>query len=211
MNLFVGSTVTLDNVAGTSVQLVQTTDYPWNGKVALTVNPAAPEEVRAQDPRAEPPDQRALHQHPGGRRACSRSPSTASRSSRRSSSGYAVLDRTWKAGDKVELEVPLQVQRVKASDQIAATRGRVALRYGPLIYNLESVDQNLDSVLEPDRAAGHRMARRPAGRRDGDQGRVRRRQAAARHPQLRPAQPRRPVHRLDERPIKIRRPELTLS
>jgi len=60
-----------------------------------------------------------------------------------------VLNRTWKAGDKVEWEVPMQVQRIKASDQIAATRGRVALRFGPLIYNFESVDQNVDSILRP--------------------------------------------------------------
>jgi hypothetical protein len=33
---------------------------------------------------------------------------------------------------------------------VAATAGRVALRYGPLIYNFESVDQNLDSVLTPE-------------------------------------------------------------
>jgi DUF1680 family protein len=61
--------------------------------------------------------------------------------------GYAVLDRTWKAGDNVEWEVPLKIQRIKADNRIAADRGRVALRYGPLIYNLESVDQDLNSIL----------------------------------------------------------------
>ena len=35
-------------------------------------------------------------------------------------------------------------------DKIAATKGRVALRYGPLIYSLESVDQKLNGVLRPD-------------------------------------------------------------
>ena len=64
--------------------------------------------------------------------------------------GYAVLSRPWKSGDKIEFVLPLQVQRVKASDRIAATRGRVALRYGPLIYNLESVDQDVECVLRPD-------------------------------------------------------------
>jgi hypothetical protein len=63
--------------------------------------------------------------------------------------GYAVLDRTWKAGDKVDLVLPLAIQRVTADRRIVADRGRVALRYGPLIYNFESVDQNLDSVLSP--------------------------------------------------------------
>ena len=43
----------------------------------------------------------------------------------------------------------MKVQRVQASRQVTADVGRVALRYGPLIYNLESVDQNLNSVLSP--------------------------------------------------------------
>ena len=63
--------------------------------------------------------------------------------------GYAVIDRPWRAGDQVELVLPMEVQRVKASPKIRADSGRVALRYGPLIYNFESVDQNLDAVLDP--------------------------------------------------------------
>jgi len=41
--------------------------------------------------------------------------------------------------------LPMQIQRVKADERVAADRGRVALRYGPLIYNFEAVD---DSNLE---------------------------------------------------------------
>jgi DUF1680 family protein len=66
--------------------------------------------------------------------------------------GYAVLARTWKAGDRIDLDLPMHVQRVKASDKIAADVGRVALRVGPLIYNVESVDQDVSLVLAPDSA-----------------------------------------------------------
>ena len=64
--------------------------------------------------------------------------------------GYAVITRRWKRGDKVELELPLRVQRVTADERVVADRGRVALRYGPLIYNIESVDQNLAGALKSD-------------------------------------------------------------
>ena len=64
--------------------------------------------------------------------------------------GYAVIARTWKAGDRIELELPLEPQRVKADERVAADRGRVALRYGPLVYCIESADQNVDQVLPPD-------------------------------------------------------------
>ena len=42
------------------------------------------------------------------------------------------------------------IQRIKASDKIEATRGQVALRYGPLIYSAESVDQDITKILSPD-------------------------------------------------------------
>ena len=148
VNQFAGSTVTLDNVAGTAVKLVQTTDYPWAGKVALSVNPASSKKftVKIRVPNRQtsllytntPAVEGLLSLAVNGKLV-----------KPRIANGYAVLDRTWKAGDRVEWEVPLKIQRVKADNHIAADRGRVALRYGPLIYNLESVDQNVDAALSP--------------------------------------------------------------
>ncbi|MFO7902106.1 MAG: hypothetical protein ACQESR_06195 [Planctomycetota bacterium] len=64
--------------------------------------------------------------------------------------GYAVIRRKWKAGDKIELTLPMDVQRVKAIDKVEATRGQVALQYGPLVYCVEGVDQKLDKSLDSD-------------------------------------------------------------
>jgi DUF1680 family protein len=64
--------------------------------------------------------------------------------------GYAVLSRRWKAGDTISLTLPTRIQRVRGSDRIEATRDQVALRYGPLIYSFESVDQDLGKVLADD-------------------------------------------------------------
>ena len=63
--------------------------------------------------------------------------------------GYAVITRSWKAGDKIDLVLPLTAQRIKPSDKIEAIRGRVALRYGPLVYSIEKVDQDITKVLSP--------------------------------------------------------------
>ena len=64
--------------------------------------------------------------------------------------GYAVISREWKTGDKVGLELPMQPYRVKAIDKVKADHGRVALMYGPLVFNIESVDQDVNKVLAPD-------------------------------------------------------------
>ena len=46
----------------------------------------------------------------------------------------------------------MKVQRIRASDKIAADRDKVALRYGPLMYNVEKVDQDISKVLSPESA-----------------------------------------------------------
>jgi hypothetical protein len=56
--------------------------------------------------------------------------------------GYAVVTRQWKAGDRIELELPLEPQRVTPDTRIAADRGLVALKYGPLVYNVETADNH---------------------------------------------------------------------
>jgi hypothetical protein len=62
-----------------------------------------------------------------------------------------VITRTWKPGDRVELELPMTVQRVRAAQVIEADRGKVALRYGPLVYNIEKADgQDVNAVLASD-------------------------------------------------------------
>ncbi len=60
VNLFIGSTITLENVAGTDVEMVQTTDYPWSGKVSITVNPEDAEELQRPGANAQPGRQRAV-------------------------------------------------------------------------------------------------------------------------------------------------------
>jgi DUF1680 family protein len=63
--------------------------------------------------------------------------------------GYAATTRKWKAGDTVELTLPMEIQVIRADEHIAADRGRITFRYGPLIYNVESTDQpNLNLTPE---------------------------------------------------------------
>lgn len=149
VNLFVGSTVTVDNLRGTDVQLVQETNYPWDGKVAITVNPAT---AKAFTIRLRVPNRQVseLYTSSPTVNGISSIKVNGSVVKPRVDRGYAAIERTWKAGDRIELELPMEVQRVHAVDAIAADQGKVALRYGPLIYNIEKVDVgDLTKVLPP--------------------------------------------------------------
>lgn len=44
----------------------------------------------------------------------------------------------------------MTVQRIRASEKIAADKNKVALRYGPLMYNIEKVDQDITQALTSD-------------------------------------------------------------
>ena len=151
VNLFVGSSVTVENVAGTDVQMVQATDYPWNGKVEITVNPKAQKNFSV---RVRVPNRGVSNLYKSVPEANGLSSVAVNGSAIKPTieKGYAVITRNWKAGDKIELVLPMKIQRVRASEKIVMDQGRVALRYGPLVYNIEKVDQDITQVLSPDSA-----------------------------------------------------------
>jgi len=139
VNLFVGSTVDLGDVGGTPVQMVQKTNYPWDGKVSITVNPAATKRfaVRVRVPNRSVSE---LYDSTPNADGIMSLAVNGKRVKPNVENGYAVLSRTWKAGDRIELELPMKVQRIRAVNAVEADRGKVALRYGPLLYNIEQVD-----------------------------------------------------------------------
>ncbi len=150
VNLFVGSTVTVEDVAGTDVEMVQHTNYPWDGHVAITVNPKVRTRmsVRVRVPNREVSTLYASTPRANGLTSVKVNGAVVRP---RMENGYAVISRTWSKGDRIDLELPMRVQRVHAIDKIEATRGKVALRYGPLVYNIEKVDVGaIDKVLSPD-------------------------------------------------------------
>jgi DUF1680 family protein len=149
VNLFVGSTVMLDNIAGTDVTMVQQTNYPWDGKVAITVSPTASKRfsVRVRVPNR---DVSALYASTPSANGITSMMVNGAAVKPTIENGYAVIDRTWKAGDRIELELPMKIQRVRAAEQVEADRGKVALQYGPLVYNIEQVDQDITKSLASD-------------------------------------------------------------
>jgi len=61
--------------------------------------------------------------------------------------GYASIDRKWKNGDIIELDLPMPVRIVKADPRIADDRGKVAVQRGPLIYCAEWPDNKDGRIL----------------------------------------------------------------
>ena len=60
---------------------------------------------------------------------------------------YAEVNRRWKAGDKVELTLPMPAQLVEANPLVEEIRNQVAVRRGPVVYCLEANDLPANNSL----------------------------------------------------------------
>ena len=157
VNLFVGSTITVENVGGVDVEMVQATEYPWKGNVAITVNPKTAKNFSL---RLRVPDRgvSALYTPTPEANGVSSIRVNGTVVKPAIEKGYAVITRTWKAGDKVEMVLPLRVQRVYPDARIVSRarggevshpdEGKVALKYGPVIYNIEKADQDISRPMD---------------------------------------------------------------
>jgi hypothetical protein len=70
--------------------------------------------------------------------------------------GYVALRRTWRAGDAIQLTLPMPVRRVAAHESVEADRNRVALERGPIVYAAEwpdNPDKRVRNLLLPDSSA----------------------------------------------------------
>ena len=143
VNLFIGGSINVEKVSAsggkTDVQMVQKTDYPWSGNIAITVNP---KESKTFTVYVRVPNRStsALYTETPQVSGLVSLAVNGQKMTPRMDKGYAVINRAWRAGDKIEVVLPMQVQRVTADPKIAADRGLEALRYGPLIYNVERAD-----------------------------------------------------------------------
>ena len=125
---------------GQTVRLTQRTKYPWDGKVAITVQPERAGEFTLAV-RIPGWCRKATLKVNG--RSVALKPITKK--------GYARVKRTWKKGDRVELLLPMPVELIEAHPNVRQDAGKVAIQRGPIVYCLEEVDngRNLHDIALP--------------------------------------------------------------
>jgi hypothetical protein len=144
--LYVGSETTVE-MNGVPVNVRMETDYPWDGRVALHVDPEEPVEfsLKLRLPGWVGEDGVRLLQL--GRDVYDALDGGAGQSvtlgvteEARGEGAFDTFRRTWSRGDRVELVIALAPRRVVADERVEADRGRVALMRGPLVYAAEEAD-----------------------------------------------------------------------
>ena len=118
-------------VEGEKVEIEQATGYPFDGRFALSVRNGSGAAVTVAVRKWE-----GMPKEAGGVR----------------DDGYVRFTVAGKAECKEEFEIPMTARRVYADDRVKASRGRVAVMRGPLVYAVEGVDNGgraVDVVLPP--------------------------------------------------------------
>ena len=148
VNLFLSNKSQL-SVAGKNVALSQTTEYPWNGDVVVTVDQNAagqfamkiriPGWVRNQ---VVPSN---LYQYSDNKRlGYSVKVNGQEVAAQLTEDGYYTISRKWKKGDKVQIHFDMEPRTVRANNKVEADRGMVSVERGPLVYCAEHPDNNFD-------------------------------------------------------------------
>ena len=143
INLFVSSSTRIP-LQGTEVEITQETNYPWEGKIKITLKPSTRKSLTlnlripgwAQGKPVPSHLYRYLNPQPGQIILQLNNHSLPVKIEK----GYIRLTREWDPGDTIQLILPLFPRRVIAHEKVAADHGRVAIEYGPLVYCAEGID-----------------------------------------------------------------------
>ena len=126
------------------------TEYPWEGKVSILVTPEKEQEfaLRFRIPgwAQDAPVPTDLYSFTDKAGAYSISVN-GKKVNAKQYDGYATISRIWKAGDVVEISLPMDVRRIKANDNVEDDRGKLAIERGPIMFCLEGKDQADSTVF----------------------------------------------------------------
>jgi DUF1680 family protein len=137
VNLYAASRGRIEMGNRGDVELVQETDFPWDGKVKILLR-SSPEKSFAFNLRV-PEYAASFAVTVNG---------TAAQGTR--DKGYFHIEREWKAGDEIDIAMNLEARLMAAHPYVRDNFGKAAIERGPLLYCIEEVDNVMDSLVIPE-------------------------------------------------------------
>ncbi|MFV8342503.1 glycoside hydrolase family 127 protein [Flavobacterium sp. XS2P39] len=151
VNLYASNTakITLDK---TDLEISQKTNYPWDGKVSLAVNPKKETEftLKLRIPswarnQVLPGD---LYRYATTSTVKTKVTVNGKAIAYHEEKGYITITKKWKKGETIVLDFPMEVKQVVTNAKVEGNIGKVALEYGPIVYAIEEADNatNFDAI-----------------------------------------------------------------
>ena len=157
VNLYISSNVKL-KINDSPVNIDAQTDYPWKGRATFTIHCEEPASFTLK---FRIPSWTHNEVMPGELYSFIKKSANkinievnGKDITYDNSKGYAVISRSWKNNDKVELNIPMEIRHVAADVKVKEDSNMTALEYGPLVYCIEGTDNDfpLDKIVLPDDA-----------------------------------------------------------
>jgi len=133
--LFGGNKLDTTMLDGSVLKLSQDTDYPWKGIVKITIDECKdlafdikiriPKWAIGSTLQVNGKDANVIVNE----------------------GTFATINRVWKAGDTVTLNMPMEITLVEGHDRIEEVRNQVAIKRGPIVYCIESPDLPKDTAI----------------------------------------------------------------
>ncbi|MBO4664108.1 MAG: glycoside hydrolase family 127 protein [Bacteroidaceae bacterium] len=146
VNLFNGNTTNV-KVGGKNVTLEQVTNYPWDGDITMNIkkgngnyaiNIRIPGWVKGE---VVPSN---LYTYSDTKRLGYSVMVNGKAVEGKMENGYFVINRKWKAGDKISVHFDMEARTVRANGKVSADKGRVSVERGPIVYCAEWPDNTCD-------------------------------------------------------------------
>ena len=148
VNLFLSNTSTME-VAGKKLTLSQSTNYPWDGQITISVDQSSVGEfalkIRIPGWLRNKPVPSDLYTYTDNKRlgyAVTINGQTFP--FQLTDDGYLTLEHRWKKGDRIQLTFDMEPRVVRANAKVEADRGMVCIERGPLVYCAEHPDNSFD-------------------------------------------------------------------
>ena len=143
-SFYIGSSTEVA-LKGGKVKLHQTTEYPFDGKIAIAVEPADKSEkftlwVRIPSWLNDKFVPGELYYYADGKQQNYTLTVNGEAITTKAVNGFVPIERKWSKGDKVELDLPMELRYTKAIDKVEADRNRLCITRGPLVLCAEEID-----------------------------------------------------------------------
>jgi len=145
VNLFIAGNADI-KLNNNNIKITQENNYPWNGLLKFNIEPESPANFNL------------LVRIPGWSRAEAipsdlysfenlKAPKVVIKVNGQPvnykiQNGYAVINKQWKKGDRLQMDLPMNVKKVIANQAVKGDDNKIALQRGPIMYTTEWVDNN---------------------------------------------------------------------
>lgn len=135
VNLYIGNKADI-TVGGKNVTLELETDMPWYGTSKMTVKNADNVKFAMK---------LRIPSWADGANKIAVNGTAVSCDEKDLEQGYVVIDRTWKSGDEITIDFPMETEKYHSDERVVTNKGLAAVKRGPVVYAAEGKDNAFDA------------------------------------------------------------------